>query len=60
MTRVGLFVISRILESQMEERLVDVGSYLCLFLEEVVLKMDLRTSLGFLLNRFTKAKPHLL
>jgi len=39
---------------------VGVGSLLCLFLEEVVLKMDLRASLGFLMNIASRSEPYLL
>jgi hypothetical protein len=33
-TRAGLFMMSLVIVSQMEERLMGVGSLLCLFLEE--------------------------
>jgi hypothetical protein len=33
---------------------------LCLFLEEVIYKMDLRASLGFLMNIAIRAEPYLL
>ncbi len=59
-TRVGLFVTSSALGSRLEERLVGVGSLLCLLLEEVVFIMDLRASLGFLMNIARRAKPYLL
>jgi hypothetical protein len=39
---------------------VGVGSLMCLFLEEVVFKMDLRASLGFLMNIASRAEPYLL
>ena len=44
----------------MEERLVGVGSLLCLFLEGVVFKMDLRASMCFLMNMASRSDPHLL
>ncbi len=48
--RVGLFVISLVLGSRIEERLTGVVSLrLCLFLEEAVFKMDLSAFIvGFL------------
>ena len=60
MTRAGLFVISPVIWSQMEERLVGVGSLLCLLLEEVIFKINLRASLGFLVNMASRAEPYLL
>jgi hypothetical protein len=39
---------------------VGVGSLLCLFLKKVVSKMDLRASLGFLMNIASRAEPYLL
>jgi len=59
-TRAGLFVISPVIWSQMEERLVGVGSLLCLLLEEVIFKINLRASLGFLVNMASRAEPYLL
>ena len=59
-TRVGLFVTSLVIGLRMEERFVGVGSLQCLFLEEVVLKMDLRASLGFLMNIASRTEPYLL
>ncbi len=35
-------------------------SLLCLFLEEVVLNMDLRASLGFLMSIASRAETYLL
>ncbi len=46
-TRAGSFVMSPVIGSQMEGKLMGMGSMLCLFLEKVVFKMDLRASLGF-------------
>ena len=37
-----------------------VGSLLCLFLGDVVFKMDLRAPLGFLINIASRAEPYLL
>ena len=59
-TRAGMFVISPVAWSRMEERLVGVGPLLCLFLEEADFKMDLRASLDFLMNMATRAEPHSL
>ena len=58
-TRAGLSVMSLVIGSRMEERFVGVGSLLCLFLVEVVFKMDLRASLGFLMNIASRAEPYL-
>ena len=58
-TRAGLFMMSLVIVSQMEERLMGVGSFLRLFLEEVVVKMDLRASLGFLMNIANRTEPYL-
>ncbi len=49
-TRVRLFVNNPIVGLQIEERFVRVGSLLCLFLEEVVFKIDLSASLSFLMK----------
>ena len=46
--------------SRMEERLVGAGPLLCLFLEEVVFKMDLMASLCFLMNITSRAEPYSL
>ena len=59
-TRAGLFMMSLVIGSRMEERLVGVGSLLCLFWGEVIFKMDLRASLGFLMNIASRAEPYLL
>ena len=59
-TREGSFVMSLVTGSRMEESLMGVGSMLCLFLEKVVFKMDLRASLGFLMNIASRAEPYLL
>ena len=59
-TRAGLFVISLVIASRMEERFVGLGSLLCLFLKDVVFKNDLRASLGFLTNITSRAEPYLL
>ena len=37
-----------------------VRSLLCLFLEKVVFKMDLRVSLGFLMSITSRAETYLL
>ncbi len=37
-----------------------VRSLLYLFLEKVVFKMDLRASLGFIMNISSRAEPYLL
>jgi hypothetical protein len=58
-TRAGVFVMSLVIGSQMEERLVVVGSSLCLFLEDVVFKIDLRASRGILMNIASRAEPYL-
>ena len=50
MTRAGSFVMSLVIGSRMEERLVGVESLLCLFFRAVVFKINLRASLGFLMN----------
>ena len=60
MTRARSFVMSFVIESRMKERLVGVGSLLCLFFGEVVFKMDLRASLGFLMYIASRAEPYLL
>ena len=60
MTYAGLFVMSLVIGSRMEGRFVGVGSLLCLFLEEVVFKMDLRVSLGFLMNIASRVELYLL
>ena len=39
---------------------MDVGSMLCLFLKKVVFKMDVRASLGVLMNIDSRAEPYLL
>jgi hypothetical protein len=44
----------------MKERFVGVGSLLCLFVEEVVFKMDLRASLGLLIDIASRTGPYLL
>ena len=44
----------------MEERLVSVGSFLSLLLEEIVFNIDLRASMGFLVNIASRAGPCLL
>ena len=59
-TRVGLFVMCPVFGSRMEEKLMSVGSLLCLFWGEVVLKIDLRASLVFLMNIASRAEPYLL
>ncbi len=58
--RAGLFVMSLVIGSRMEERIVGVGSLLCLLLEEVVFNTNLRASLGFLMNIASRAEPYLL
>ena len=58
-TRAGSFVMSLLIGSRME-RLVGVGSMLCLFLEKAIFKMDLRASLGFLMNIASRDEPYLL
>ncbi len=57
-TSAGLSVMSLVIGSRMEERFVGVGSLLCLFLVEVVFKMDLRASLGFIMNIVSRAEPY--
>ncbi len=59
-TRVGLYVIIRVLGSLKEEGLVGVVSLLWLFLEEAVCKMDVSASLGFLMNMARSVEPYLL
>ena len=59
-TCAGLFMTSHVIGFRMDERFVGVGSLLCLFLEEVAFKMDLRASLGFLVNIASRAEPYLL
>ncbi len=59
-TRAGLFVMSLVIGSRMDEIFMGLGSLMCLFLEEVVFKMDLRASLGFLMNIASRAEPYLL
>jgi len=54
------FVISPAIGYRMEERLVDVGFLLCLFLEDIVFKMDLRASLCFLMNMASRAEIYFL
>ena len=58
--RARLFVMSLVIGSRMDERFLGVGSLLFLFLEEVVFKMDLRASLGVLMNIASRAEPYLL
>ena len=59
-TCAGMFVMSLVIGSRMGERLVGVGFLLCLFLEEVVFKMDLTACLGFLMSIASRAEPYLL
>ena len=60
LTRAVLFVMSLVIGSRMDKRFVGVGSLLCCFFEGVVFKMDLRASLGFLMNIASRAEPYLL
>jgi hypothetical protein len=39
---------------------VGVGSMLCLLLDKVVFKIDLRASLGFSMNIASRTEPYLL
>ncbi len=55
----GSFLIRLVSGSRMEERLVGVLSFYCLFLDSEVLKMDLRASLGFFMNMASRIAPYL-
>jgi len=55
----GSFVIHPVSGSLMEESLVGVMFFCCLFRDNEVLKMDLRASLGFFMNMASRANPYL-
>jgi len=60
LTRVGLLVICHVSGSRMGESLVGVWSTLSLSLAEAVFMMDLRASMGFLMNMIKRTEPYLL
>jgi len=55
----GSFVIRLVSGSRMDESLVGVFSFYCLFLDSEVVNMDLRASLGFFMNMASRADPYL-